>query len=61
MTEPWPANYTGNRTSCPRPSYTDRDGNSKPFEYWQKQQAENLRAGIGDYLFEYLDGTYDKV
>ena len=31
----------------------------RPLEYWVNQQAENLRAAIGDELFDYLQEVED--
>ena len=42
MTEPWPDDYKGNRTSAPRPYYPEKDegATTKPWEYWAEQQRQ---------------------
>jgi len=48
--------YRGS-TAAPPPHHPETDGPTKPFEFWADQQAEGLRAGVGNALFEWMEGA----
>ena len=48
-------NYVGSPVA-PLPSYPERDGDLKPWSFWEKQQRRNCRRWLGGEYFDELEG-----